>query len=107
MKLITLQITHEELCNIVICAVEGGSGYWALFKDYNHREGSVMVEVPEEDGDHAGIYCVNPDVIALGMQVCASKYPHQFAAWMRDRNGDAETSDVFLQCACFGELIYG
>ena len=108
MKLVTIQVTHEELADIIITAVEGGSNYWAVFKSYKPDEGSVIVcEDDQETAAAAGWHCIGPDSIAHGMSIAGAKYPHQLARWLRDRIGDAETADVFLQCAVFGELVYG
>lgn len=62
---------NELLATFIICAVEGGSGYWAQFKDFQWREkGSdsidpdplhtlVLVRNDEEEGDP--IPCVGAD----------------------------------------------
>lgn len=48
------------------------------------------------------------DAIAKGLQVMATKYPKHFAdAIADDGSADATTGDVFLQCCCFGEIIFG
>lgn len=109
MKLVTIQVTHEELADIIITAVEGGSGYWALFARYHPDEGTVDVMEDEDSGalPERIWHTIGPDRIAHGMTIAGEKYPHQLANWLRDRIGDAETADVFLQCAVFGELVYG
>lgn len=108
MKLVTIQVTDQELAYIIITAVEGGSNYWAMFKDYSPRRGEVTVcEDDQETAAAAGWHLIGPDRIAHGMSIAGNKYPHQLAKWLRDRTGDAETADVFLQCAIFGELVYG
>lgn len=108
MKLVTIQVTHQELADVIVCVVEGGSPYWAKFRAYDPDEGLVDVRSRlDDDLPPEGWRRVGPDDIARGMSVAGAKYPHQLAAWLRDRNGDAETADVFLQCAVFGELVYG
>jgi len=41
-----------------------------------------------------------------GLQTMADKYPRHMSDFMQE-NDDADTGDVFLQCVCFGKLIYG
>ncbi len=41
-----------------------------------------------------------------GCEVMARKYPKHFAD-MTSENDDADTGDVLLQCALYGELIFG
>ena len=43
-----------------------------------------------------------PRIVAL----MATKTPRHFANMIREA-GDAETGDVFVQLACFGEIKYG
>lgn len=44
--------------------------------------------------------------IRKGLQIMASKYPHQFGLFMNEGE-DAITGDVFLQCCLLGEVVYG
>ena len=41
-----------------------------------------------------------------GLRTMIQKYPKHWAMFV-DENYDANTGDVFLQCAVFGEVIYG
>lgn len=102
--MIEINATEEELNDILITAVEGGIGYWSLVADYMPNNG--MVSVAEDDKPEVW-HDVNLKKIAVGLEVCQQKYPHVFVQWLRDRNGDATTADVIMQCAIFGEAIYG
>jgi hypothetical protein len=44
--------------------------------------------------------------VRAGLQVLATKYPHHFADIVVD-NSDCTTGDVLVQCALFGEIVYG
>lgn len=101
-----LEITDIECSDIITTAVEGGGPYWANFRKYKTaREDAVTVEVREIYGKDWHV--VNAAVIRRGIAVCAHKYPHVFAQWLRDRCGDASNADVILQCGVFGQAIYG
>lgn len=41
-----------------------------------------------------------------GLQVMANTCPHHFGDWMQE-NDDAVTGSVFVQCAVFGEVMFG
>lgn len=44
--------------------------------------------------------------IEKGLQVMADKYPRHFNDIITE-NDDAETADVFVQCAVLGEVVFG
>ena len=44
--------------------------------------------------------------LRAGLEVMRKKYPHHWKDHC-DENSDATTGDVFLQCALFGELVFG
>lgn len=78
-----------------------GCDYWAEFD-------GVKVRVRIDDSaEHAGKkYVLTDSRLRRGMQLMAIKYPRHFADYLAE-NDDAETADVLVQLACFGELIYG
>jgi hypothetical protein len=49
---------------------------------------------------------LNWERLQEGLQVMAEKYPRAFADFMSE-DDDAETGDVFVQCAVLGEIIFG
>tara|TARA_Y100000296_G_scaffold75641_1_gene95515 strand:- start:45 stop:515 length:471 start_codon:yes stop_codon:yes gene_type:complete len=54
-----------------------------------------------------GFYTIDAHAIERGVQALSEKCPHQFAnAFLLD-NADAMTADAFLQCCCFGDVLYG
>lgn len=116
-------ITAKQVADLIVGAIEGGSTYWCseynILKTpaevvpngvvvYSHPEfwaGDFEIEFKDgEDGDKS--YIVTPAKVKAGIQVMADKAPQHFADWMTE-NDDAETSDVFLQCILFGEIVYG
>ncbi len=49
---------------------------------------------------------LNREALLRGAAIMAEKHPRHFGNMMGD-NGDAETGDVLLQLALYGELIFG
>lgn len=70
--------------------------------------GTLIISVIPEDEEDKKLphYRLNLASIKKGLQVMADKFPKHFADVTND-NADATTGDVFLQCALFGDVIYG
>ncbi len=111
---ITITLTDEDLRNVLICAVEGGCSEWAAFRQYDPDCGTVMVAENNDYADPArwGAWQeVTLETLRLGVERCANA-PRgwaldQFALFMQDHIGDAETADAFLQLGMLGQLKYG
>jgi hypothetical protein len=108
--------------NMLVGALEGGSNYW--YSD------ATIVRLPDRltlaaaDGYHPlelvptlkggqvhitaeGQACIlNLASLEHGLAIMQTKYPHHWANILQE-DDDAETADVFLQCVCFGEVVYG
>ena len=118
------KITVERIKDLLCNAIEGGSGYWIKTLD---RMGGIdceqaryrqdvpfveggwleLVELNEEwQNATAFKYRIDLEVIKTGLTIFAAKYPRHFADFIAE-NDDADTGDIFLQCCCFGEAIYG
>lgn len=112
------EFSLDAVGGLLCCAFEGGIGYWARVKaeggtgTYLHEmalsEGGF---VTLEDSTGEGWPPVMEDRLDLvsltvGLQTMAVKYPKHFADFAKE-NYDATTGDVFVQCAVFGELIFG
>lgn len=69
---------------------------------------SVIVEVIEDESDpnNTTAYILNNAKLEQGLQIMAEKYPHMFKDIVQD-NTDAATADLLMQCALFGEEVYG
>ena len=115
---ITIQIPDQRLRDVMCGAVEGGSNYWIDRADrlpcpegvkrptylFDHVF-DVGVRFHYNDGDPSSRVVTAADV-RRGVQIMADKYPRHFMDLYRE-NDDAETSDVLLQCAIFGEIVFG
>lgn len=101
---ITIEVTEQELKDLLNTAVDGGgSNYWAEFQNYDPNLGTVEMRTAQEQGPWAPI-AVN-DVVR-GMELAVTLAPAKVAAWLQDRVGDAAEADAFLQLAYFGEIRY-
>jgi hypothetical protein len=98
-------IPQQLVEDLLDCAWEGGSNYWA-----SADGGSSMAFKPEgvviSDDEDGKTYVLNQKALANGLQVISEKYPRH---WANALSGDfdAETGDVFLQCCLLGEIVYG
>lgn len=124
---VQIEVADSRLADILVGAREGGSNYWmkqikplsgmALKKDpqisdfdawYGDmiKNGFTIVQIEKHEDNAPDKYEITNELICKGLQVMHDKYPAHYAAIVEE-NDDAETSDVFLQCCVFGELIYG
>lgn len=111
----------QRVQDLLCCALEGGSNYWYEITAFNYPNGLTKddLEYPHlelpfrggslsisdiEDGEPCGE--LNREACERGLQVMADKYPKHYADFLGE-NEDAETGDVFLQCALLGEIVYG
>jgi hypothetical protein len=75
---------------IVLVDTEAEAGY-----DAEHDEGPA---------DH--IIEIDREKLRDGLEVMSRDYPRHFKDFINE-NDDAITADVFVQCVCFGEVVYG
>jgi len=127
LDVVGFKLTWDMVRHTLCSALEGGSNYWyciaefipptvgdvpwdgeeVCFRhlDYPCREGGalIIIELGEEEPKRMRL---DRAALVEGLKVMATKYTKHFADVMTE-TGDAITGDVLLQCACFGELIYG
>lgn len=101
--------------NVLVSALEGGTGYWAQINnekgpnyDANVCERIVKGEAHLliTDTDSGKEYRLDRKAVERGLQVMAEKYPQHLSDIVHE-NDDATTGDVLLQCALLGEVVYG
>lgn len=129
---ITLGISRQRIASLLVGAFEGGSNYWLrsiesqwdskfgkprpildegdekpdIWKCYDYplqAGGKVVCVDAEGDGKE---YTLDLDAIHKGLAAMAQKCPRHFGDFISGGD-DATTSDVFLQCCLFGEIVYG
>lgn len=119
---VPVEFEDQRVTDLLTSALEGGSNYWyCIVKSKSHLVGrEFIVDEPQYggvlvitlfDSHHGPIngsdrWYLDWKACERGLVVMAQKYPQHFANFVAE-NDDAETGDVFLQCACFGELIFG
>lgn len=110
-------VTDERVWDLLVTATEGGSNYWYVITKHNRKEvgAEYIHEAPLKEGGYMVVKDQYGDFPAkkitrkeleLGLDIFAKKHPRHFANWVNE-NDDAETGDVFLQCVCFGDVVYG
>lgn len=123
----TDQVDEQRVADLLCNAFEGGIDYWCRIVGYRKPEvifkwemfgdedtvyryvqypmsegGAVMLCDVEDPSDK---WELTREKVEQGLNVMATKYPRHYKNWMEE-NDDAETGDVFVQCALFGELVY-
>ena len=117
---IEVEITHNQIEDLIVGALEGGSNYWLSFEvnpiikdfkwdaiDYARQivEGECeLICYDVENQDYLGR--LNKITIEEGLNVMNKKYPHIFNQILND-DGDADTADVFMQCCVLKDIVYG
>lgn len=122
-----VHITNHQIAGLLCTSFEGGSGYWAnVDLAYNPTDAEMtdsetygdwkgyaqyMVNHPDfkltiTDFEEEESYTLTLETLKKGLKVMAEKYTRHFDDFINE-NDDADTGDVFLQCAVFGEVIYG
>lgn len=99
---VTIDIPDDIIRNAV-----GGAflRYWAYTITWERE--SMLLELEERDiglKETITIRLTRED-FARGVSILATRYPRQFAALI-NKNGDAYTGDILVQCAAFGEERY-
>lgn len=129
---VQVDLDFAQVTTLLVGAFEGGSNYWIDHKEWGSRlrqlheespyakesigscysdlmawaaERGKQFEVLVEDNDGAKRF-ITPESLAHGAIVMARDYPRHYRALALE-NDDAETSDVYLQCVLFGEVVYG
>lgn len=113
---LTFQLSEGTFHDQITSAIEGGSNYWASINVGEHQPGwlnyfTAKFTVTEISDEKAGAiqgqtYELSLDKLKAGLQVLATKYMHHFKDVI-DGTGDTTTGDVLVQCALFGEIVYG
>lgn len=111
---ISHNIPTERISDLLCSAFEGGSNYWIRsgrrkgFEGYLqdvafHSDGAVFIKTTE-DGPKE--FRLDRVAIMKGLALMAEKHPRHFGDFLAEHD-DADTGDVFIQLALFGEVLYG
>ena len=117
-----IQITVEDdrIVDLLSVGLEQGIHYWAEYQ-YGYQSGTPSPSIrltprrftsitrtpePNDPPDLPLTWKITAAAQARGLAVMAEKYPRHFGDFMRG-DEDADTGDVFVQCATIGEVIFG
>ncbi len=105
---VTFEVENEEIESLLISAIEsGGIRYWGHVDSTSCPDRAHYWGVTIYENEDPRRECVmNHASIVRGLQVMAREYPDHFKDVLIS-NCDMVTADVFIQCALFGEIVYG
>ena len=106
-----IEVTDDHLDSILVGCFEGGSNYWinkieVKSDDYKGKKyasecvaagGELYITTTE------GKYLLTKNSLINGLQMYLDESKHK--NW--PDGGDSQTSDLILQYALFGEVVYG
>lgn len=122
-----LPLTDEQLENVFVTALEGGSNYWYYLPDvtvdcletyltperselYQNiliavRDGAILgINDAEDIGESLGV--ISTQSIKKGLEIAQRDYPERIQE-VTDEDYDAETADVLFQLIVLGEVTFG
>jgi hypothetical protein len=119
---ITLSVSDDTIANVIFSGLSGGIGHWCSRANIRGRHkgvtsgilsgprweryfrpfqrGSLVVRDTETKKN----YVIDRAAIAKALAVIGEKYPHHLENILAD-NTDAETGDVLIQVAAFGDIV--
>ena len=129
MIVISKTIPTEILENVFVTALEGGSNYWYYMPDESVAkirkavprntnpfislaivkailEHGVEVGINDAENEEEEIGVISLKTLPERLQKLADEQPDAFNAEMQEE-GDAETSDTWMQYMTLGEIVYG
>ena len=113
-----INVPYDSISSLLCCAFEGGVGYWCQLTRYTLDDEGILdydsladtaqdlewVVVDLHSNREA--HTVTPRKLQHGLSIMAEKCPVHFGHLIEGMF-DSTTGDVFLQCALFGEIVYG
>lgn len=119
----TIEITPQQIADQMTAAIESSSGshYWSSgvtpksnikhlkeshwYADPVFWAGEFVVEV--KDGENRNKkHLMTPETMQKGIQYLLEHHGWRIEQIVKE-TGDAETGDVLLQAAVFGDIVYG
>jgi hypothetical protein len=117
---LTITISNQTIGDLLVTALEGGINYWcdrATVKRENGQRlsNNEIVDHPDwlpgceftfRDADDGIEQTIGFEAFNTALETMVANHPKHFADIIND-NHDADTADVLVQLALFGELVYG
>lgn len=122
MKVTSIELSMQDILDIVSAAAEGGMNYWAELDEYPWTDwymkecdipkaladDYIFFRVSDREGSDFKDLPVTPKVVRDGMMMLLNKYPHQVRIMGGDDlDVDATGAEMAIQLGLFGELVYG
>ena len=106
-----IEVTDEHLDSILVGCFEGGSNYWITkveVKKDDYKGAVYSSHVISKGGElyiysEGSKYILTKHSLIHGLQMYLDESKHK--NW--PDGGDAQTDDLILQYALFGEVVYG
>ena len=112
--------SEEQINDLLVTALEGGSNYWYMIEDQSDPDIHPADLISKEDSEGWIKFSCTEDEVVNGQKewiikhndlrraekIMYKNYPHHFGDVLKEQS-DAITADVFLQCALFGEVVFG
>jgi hypothetical protein len=101
------KFTREDLTRLIDDSLDTGYiAYWCS-EGGEQADGTYhIIEHNDEIGEAPVTHVITPAKLERGIKAMAEQAPRHFEHIGTSRE-DAVTADVFVQCCCFGEIIYG
>ncbi len=115
-----LDDTRKQFCtDVLTIALEGGVDYWAVGRNAQRTPDLdyTSIELRDSEDSSQPFHLVNAEtietsvnrIIGGGVKIAEHLKAEIETAWLENDASviDATTSDVIVQVACFGEIVYG
>lgn len=106
---VTIKVPKQRVHDALTGTIESsnGSRYWANIDVGEHSLGWANYFTAKFTTiDTGSTFRLTQKKLDHGLNILARKYFHIFADIMSE-SGDAMTGDALVQCALFGDIIYG
>lgn len=119
---VTIEVTGQNIENIVITALEGSIGYWCKFLNDTKEYDEIKQEQPDLCFSEIATAMLLNNIplklydeeekkeydLTLQKLIDGIRLNHENRRWDNDlENMDATTADCIFQYALFGDVIYG
>lgn len=110
---LTIEMPAQRIADLMITGIAGGIGYWAKDVEVQDEIGRRLSYAEAES--YEGLFWVKGRDAETGMPWEFSSVdfaarvplaPRHLADWLAE-NEDVETADALIQCAAFGEIMFG
>ena len=110
-------LSRDELADIMVAALEGGSNYWYTMDTAQSDKGGAEYwsQAPvyghvtlayADDPDEYGWRRVDLDAVLQAMRELAQRRPATYGRLI-ENDYDADDADALLQLAAFGDILFG